>query len=177
MKIEYFDVICQTKVSIKVKAKVAHFMQNDDKENEEREKEEKEYGVCSLDYLVEQGWQPTTTTVEEDLETLERERNYFASPEYRKFRKDMKNELLKVWDDMSVQERKAIYLRIFKEKSWAQIASLLGISRGAAQEYVRRGFCHIKFFLDNDIAEQDKKEKLMRMKREQAKVDPSKNNF
>ena len=43
--------------------------------------------------------------------------------------------------------------------SIAQIATLLNLSKATAQSYLSRGTGYIKYFLDKDIKEQDKKDK------------------
>ena len=62
-----------------------------------------------------------------------------------------------------------MFLRFFKDYSISQIAKALNISKGSAQVYVSRGCKHIKYFLDEDIKEQDKIYRKNKMKREQNK--------
>lgn len=169
MEIDYFDrIIAKDVIEINVKAKVAHFLEKD-KQRQKEERKQNE-GNLSLDQLLSNGFQPTnTTSLEQEIIIRHREEKYLQSPEYKQFRKALRQEIRKVFDLMSEQEKKVMYLRFFKDYSISQIANALGIARGTAQGYIARGCKHIKFFLDRDIKEQDKIERKKKMKREQKK--------
>lgn len=171
MEIDYFDKI-QTKslIKVEVKTKVYNFLEKDAKNQEEMRKKEQEMNFCSLDSLMEKGFQPTTnTSIENELNRKHKEEQYLNSPEYKAFRKALRQEIRNVIDIMSEQEKRVMYLRFFKDLSISQIAQLLNISKSSVQEYIRRGCKYIKFFLDKDIKQQDKIEKKKRMQIEQAK--------
>lgn len=187
MKIKYFDRInANAKIEVKVNAKTAHFLKNEkdkhktltvDEYNTLSKKKQEEYsqlkfekGMVSLNELEEKGFEICDSLAIEDSLTLkEYEVRYFQSREYREFRTALKKEIRNVFDKMSVQEKKVMYLRFFKNYSISQVASILGIKKGTAQDYIARGCKHIKYFLDKDIKEQDKLERMRKMKREQKK--------
>lgn len=187
MKIEYFDRInAKTNIEVKVNSKTAHFLKNEkdkyktltnDEYNALSKKKQEEYNqlkfeksMVSLNEMEEKGFEICDSmTVEESITLKEYEIKYLESREYREFRTALKKEIRSVFDKMSAQEKKTMYLRFFKNYSISQIAKVLGIKKGAAQEYLRRGCKHIQYFLDRDIKEQDKLERMRKMKREQKK--------
>ncbi len=187
MIIKYKDkIIAKDEIDVKVNAKVAHFLQKEEEKkvtltNEEfnalSKKKQAEYSqrkfeksLLSFDEMVENGFQPSiSNSIEQELYQREKEQQYLASPEYRNFRRALKDEIRKVFDIMSEQEKKVMYLRFFLDYSLAQIARALDIARGTAQEYLAKGCKYIKYFLDDDIKEQNKKDKARRMKIEQQK--------
>ena len=71
---------------------------------------------------------------------------------------------------MPAMIKKVMFLRFFKDLSINEIAKELKISKGATQTLIGRGCEYIKFFLDEDIAEQDKKEKERKMKIAQQRI-------
>lgn len=188
MKIEYFDRInAKANIEVKVNAKTGHFLKNEKNKhktltNEEynalSKKKKEEYNqlkfersMVSLNEMEEKGFEICDSmTVEESITLKEYEVKYLESREYREFRTSLKKEIRNVFDEMSAQEKKVMYLRFFKNYSISQIASALGIKRGTAQDYIARGCKHINYFLDKDIKEQDKLERMRKMKREQKKI-------
>ena len=58
-----------------------------------------------------------------------------------------------------------MFLRFFKEMSIAKIAAEMKITKGATQEYLRRGTKYVKSFLERDIKKQDEIEKEKQMKK------------
>lgn len=192
MKVKFYDRINEKGyVELEVSAKVAHFIENENKKNRRlsnedfnslSKKKQEEYSqrqfeqeMTSLDELMSNGFQPSCNSIEQAIEQQQRERKYLSSPEYRNFRKALRNEIRKVFDIMSEQIQKVMYLRFFKDYSLSQIAKALDIAKGTAQEYVAKGCKYIKYFLDKDIKEQDKLEKERRMKIEQSKHQNKKN--
>lgn len=187
MIIKYNDrIIAKDEIDVKVNAKVAHFLQKEEEKevtltNDEfnalSKKKQVEYSqrkfeksLFSFDEMVENGFQPSiSNSIEQELYQREKEQQYLASPEYRNFRRALKDEIRKVFDIMSEQEKKVMYLRFFLDYSLSQIAKALDIARGTAQEYLAKGCKYIKYFLDDDIKEQNKKDKARRMKIEQQK--------
>lgn len=186
MIIKYFDKIKNEYVDLKVNAKVAHFIEKernknktltDDEFNKLPRKKQEEYsqlkfekGLLSLNAMEEKGFEVSETLLFEDIVDIkEYELKYFQSREYRDFRAALKKEIRKVFDDMSVQEQQAMYLRFFKEYSLNRIALAMGVDISSVRSYLQRGSKHIKYFLDDDIKEQDKLDRLKKMKREQKK--------
>lgn len=186
MIIKYNDrIIAKDKIDVNVNAKVAHFLQKEEqkkvtltndefnalskKKKDEYSQRKFEKDLLSFDELVENGFQPSGNSIEQELYQREKEQRYLSSPEYRSFRQALKEEIRKVFDIMSEQEKKVMYLRFFLDYSLSQIAKTLNIARGTAQEYVATGCKYIKYFLDNDVKEQNKIDRARRMKIEQEK--------
>lgn len=181
MKEKYYDRINKREIEINVNAKVAHFLKQERDKNrilspEEiarlSKKKQQEYlqrsferKQESLDQLMYDGFQPSEEdTIEDELCRRYRERKYLASKEYKEFRLQLKKEIRKVLDKMPEQVKKSMYLRFFKDCSLREIAKLLNLSIASVREYLSRGCGYIKYFLDKDIKEQDKKDKERRMK-------------
>ena len=195
MKRTYYDAInAKAKIEIEVNSKVAHFLDNEEEKKkkltvdeimklpkqkrDEYMQREFENDHLSLNQLIDNGFQPCGSgSVEQEIAKKYKEEKYLNSPEYRKFRKTLNEEIRKVIDIMSEQEKRVMFLRFFREMSLAQIARALGISKGSAQEYVANGCKYIKFFLDKDIKEQDKLEKERQMKIAQGRIQKNKKNF
>ena len=55
--------------------------------------------------------------------------------------------------------KRVMFLRFWKDMSISQIASILHVSKGTAQDYVKRGCVYIKEFLNKDLKKQKAKEK------------------
>ena len=70
---------------------------------------------------------------------------------------------------MSEQIKKVLFLRFFKDMSLSEIASKLNIKKGTVQSYLNRGIKHIRYFLDDNIKEQDKRYKEKRMRAAQSR--------
>lgn len=181
LKEKYYDRINKREIEINVNAKVAHFLKQERDKNRKLSPEEiarlskkkrQEYlqrsferKQESLDQLMYDGFQPSEEdTIEDELCRRYRERKYLASKEYKEFRIQLKREIRKVLDIMPEQIKKAMYLRFFKDMSIAQIATALNVYKATAQSYLSRGTGYIKYFLDKDIKEQDKKDKERRMR-------------
>lgn len=186
MIIKYFDKIKKEYVDLKVSAKVAHFIEKernknkvltDDEFNKLPRKKQNEYSqlkfersLISLNEMEEKGFEVAETLLFEDITDIrEYEIKYLQSREYRDFRTALKKEIRNVFDEMSVQEQKVMYLRFFKECSLSQIAKIMKVDISSVRSYLQRGSKHIKYFLDDDIKEQDKLDRLKKMKREQKK--------
>lgn len=181
LKEKYYDRINKREIEINVNAKVAHFLKQERDKNrilspEEiarlSKKKRQEYlqrsferKQESLDQLMYDGFQPSEEdTIEDELCRRYRERKYLASKEYKEFRLQLKKEIRKVLDKMPEQVKKSMYLRFFKDCSLREIAKLLNLSIASVREYLSRGCGYIKYFLDKDIKEQDKKDKERRMR-------------
>lgn len=186
MKIEYYDRINAKKIKLDVNPKVAHFIKNerkknvvlsDDQFNKLSFKKQDEYcqlrferSVNSLSEMEENGFELADNVDFEEVAGMrDYEKNYLRSSEYREFRTSLKKEIRNVFDEMSSQVKKVMYLRFFRNCSISCIAYKLGVAKGTAQDYIARGCKHIKYFLDKDIREQDKLGRLKKMKREQKK--------
>ena len=181
LKEKYYDRINKTEIEVNVNAKVAHFLQKEREKNRilspdevaklSKKKQEEYYQRSferkqeSLDQLMYDGFQPSEEdTIEDELCRRYRERKYLASKEYKEFRLQLKKEIRKVLDKMPEQVKKSMYLRFFKDCSLREIAKLLNLSIASVREYLSRGCGFIKYFLDKDIKEQDKKDKERRMR-------------
>lgn len=160
MKIRYFDHFTKKVVETDVSVKVAHYIEKERaRQKEEREQQKKE-PVLSLDELMENGYQPySLTTIEREIIIREKERKYLNSNEYKKFRADMKEEIKKKFNEMPDYLKRVMFLRFWKDMSISQIASILHVSKGTAQDYVKRGCVYIKEFLNKDLKKQKAKEK------------------
>ena len=160
MKIRYFDHFTKKVVETDVSVKVAHYIEKERaRQKEEREQQKKE-PVLSLDELMENGYQPySLTTIEREIIIREKERKYLNSNEYKKFRADMKEEIKKKFNEMPDYLKRVMFLRFWKDMSISQIASILHVSKGTAQDYIRRGCVYIKDFLNKDLKKQKAKEK------------------
>ena len=160
MKIRYFDHFTKKVIEVNVSVKVAHFIEKERaRQKEEREQQAKE-PILSLDQLKLKGFEPCALCpLEREVIIREKERKYLNSNDYKQFRADMKEEIKKKFNEMSPMVRKAMYLRFWEDLSIGQIASILHITRGAAQTHLQRGCQHIKEFLRKDIKKQDLKEK------------------
>ena len=181
LKEKYYDRINKREIEINVNAKVAHFLKKEREKNRilspdevaklSKKKQEEYYQRSferkqeSLDQLMYDGFQPSEEdTIEDELCRRYRERKYLASKEYKEFRLQLKKEIRKVLDKMPEQVKKSMYLRFFKDCSLREIAKLLNLSIASVREYLSRGCGFIKYFLDKDIKEQDKKDKERRMR-------------
>lgn len=160
MKIRYFDHFTKKVIETDVSVKVAHYIEKERaRQKEEREQQKKE-PVLSLDELMENGYQPySLTTIEREIIIREKERKYLNSNEYKKFRADMKEEIKKKFNEMPDYLKRVMFLRFWKDMSISQIASILHVSKGTAQDYVKRGCVYIKEFLNKDLKKQKAKEK------------------
>ena len=160
MKIRYYDHFTKKVIETDVSVKVAHYIEKERaRQKEEREQQEKE-PILSLDELMEKGFQPySLNTIEREIIIREKERKYLNSNEYKKFRADMKDEIKKKFNEMPDMIKKAMFLRFWKDMSIGQIASILHVSKGTAQDYIRRGCVYIKDFLNKDLKKQKAKEK------------------
>ena len=160
MKIRYFDHFTKKVVETDVSVKVAHYIEKERaRQKEEREQQKKE-PVLSLDERMENGYQPySLTTIEREIIIREKERKYLNSNEYKKFRADMKEEIKKKFNEMPDYLKRVMFLRFWKDMSISQIASILHVSKGTAQDYVKRGCVYIKEFLNKDLKKQKAKEK------------------
>ncbi len=160
MKIRYFDHFTKKVIETDVSVKVAHYIEKERaRQKEEREQQKKE-PVLSLDELMENGYQPySLTTIEREIIIREKERKYLNSNEYKKFRADMKEEIKKKFNEMPDYLKRVMFLRFWKDISISQIASILHVSKGTAQDYVKRGCVYIKEFLNKDLKKQKAKEK------------------
>ena len=171
MRMRYYDGFQEEWITIDVDAKVKHEFQNRRKEREEDRKERKKYGIKfkSIERMkeVEKAELVCELTLEQEYEIREKEIKYLQSPQYRRFRNQLCEEIRLNFDKMSPMVRKSMYLRFFKDYSIAQIAKCLNIAKGTAQEYLSRGTSYIAYFLDADIEEQKKIERERRMKRAQ----------
>lgn len=166
MKIEIFDKISNSKIEVEVSAKVAHFIEEEKKKRKEQIQAEREIGFLSLDELMENGFQPIAArSIEEELEIQYKEAKYLNSYEYKKFRNALRKAIVQRMDKMSNKLRVIMFLRFFKEMSIAKIAAEMKISKGATQEYLRRGTKYVKSFLERDIKKQDEIEKEKQMKK------------
>ena len=109
---------------------------------------------------MENGYQPyCLTTIEREIIIREKERKYLNSNEYKKFRADMKEEIKRKFNEMPDYLKRVMFLRFWKDMSISQIASILHVSKGTAQDYIRRGCVYIKDFLNKDLKKQKAKEK------------------
>ena len=170
MKIKVYDTINQKEVEVDVNAKSAHFIFKNDESLRAQRQEEFERSCLSLDDLMERGFQPTDNrSLDVEMERREKERQYLESAEYRKFRKSLCREIVKVMDQMSECVRNAMFLRFFKDLSISKIAEILNCDKSTARNNIARGCGYIKYFLDRDIKEQDKLERLKKMELEQKK--------
>ena len=160
MKIRYYDHFTKKVIETDVSVKVAHYIEKERaRQKEEREQQKKE-PVLSLDELMENGYQPySLTTIEREIIIREKERKYLNSNEYKKFRADMKEEIKKKFNEMPDYLKRVMFLRFWKDMSISQIASILHVSKGTAQDYVKRGCVYIKEFLNKDLKKQKAKEK------------------
>ena len=160
MKIRYYDHFTKKVIETDVSVKVAHYIEKERaRQKEEREQQKKE-PVLSLDELMENGYQPyCLTTIEREIIIREKERKYLNSNEYKKFRADMKEEIKRKFNEMPDYLKRVMFLRFWKDMSISQIASILHVSKGTAQDYVKRGCVYIKEFLNKDLKKQKAKEK------------------
>ena len=160
MKIRYYDHFTKKVIETDVSVKVAHYIEKERaRQKEEREQQKKE-PVLSLDELMENGYQPySLTTIEREIIIREKERKYLNSNEYKKFRADMKEEIKRKFNEMPDYLKRVMFLRFWKDMSISQIASILHVSKGTAQDYIRRGCVYIKDFLNKDLKKQKAKEK------------------
>lgn len=160
MKIRYFDYFTKKVIETDVSVKVAHYIEKERaKQKEEREQQKKE-PVLSLDELMENGYQPySLTTIEREIIIREKERKYLNSNEYKKFRADMKEGIKSKFNEMPDYLKRVMFLRFWKDMSISQIANILHVSKGTAQDYIRRGCVYIKDFLNKDLKKQKAKEK------------------
>ena len=162
MKIEYYDRITQENIKIEVTPQVAHQLRMSKKQKEVDRAKRKAAGISfvSLDAMIENGHQfASDFDIERELERREFERKYLNSPEYKRFRNSLREEIAKAMDKMSKCEKQAMFLRFWKEMSIGQIAKTLNIAKGTAQDYLQRGCEKIKKFLEKDIKEQDELER------------------
>ena len=81
----------------------------------------------------------------------------------------MNKDLRKILDIMPEQIKKVLFLRFFKDMPFSEIASKLNIKKGTVQSYLNRGIKHIRYFLDDNIKEQDKRYKEKRMRAAQSR--------
>ena len=160
MKIRYYDHFTKKVIETDVSVKVAHYIEKERaRQKEEREQQEKE-PILSLDELMEKGFQPySLNTIEREIIIREKERKYLNSNEYKKFRADMKEEIKRKFNEMPDYLKRVMFLRFWKDMSISQIASILHVSKGTAQDYIRRGCVYIKDFLNKDLKKQKAKEK------------------
>lgn len=160
MKIKYYDHFTKKVIEVNVSVKVAHYIEKERaRQKEEREQQENE-PILSLDELIEKGFQPySLNSIEREIIIREKERKYLNSNEYKKFRADMKDEIKKKFNEMPDYLKKVMFLRFWKDMSISQIANILHVSKGTAQDYVQRGCVYIKDFLNKDIRKQNLKEK------------------
>lgn len=187
MEIKYFNKITKELTTVNVNSKVAHFIESEKQKNKKlppeqvsklKKKQKEEYYQIqfeneqySLDELMEAGFQPSSPfDFDKEIEKKEREKKYLNSLDYKRFRKSLRFEIKKTFDIMPAMIKKAMFLRFFKDLSINEIAKELKISKGATQTLIGRGCEYIKFFLDEDIAEQDKKEKERKMKIAQQRI-------
>ena len=181
MKEKYYDRINKTEIEVNVNAKVAHFLQKEREKNRilspdeiaklSKKKQEEYYQRSferkqeSLEQIMFDGFQPSDdNSIEDELYKRHQEKKYLASKEYKEFRIQLKREIRKVLDKMSDQQKKVMYLRFFKDYSLRQIATALNLGFPTVRNHIIRGLEHIKYFLDADIKEQDKKDKEKRMR-------------
>ena len=99
----------------------------------------------------------------------EKKKKCFSNRQYKKFRIKFRREIRKILDIMSEQIKKVLFLRFFKDMSLSEIASKLNIKKGTVQSYLNRGIKHIRYFLDDNIKEQDKRYKEKRMRAAQSR--------
>ena len=179
MKEKYYDRIHKEEIEVTVNRKVAHYLQCEriknqrltpDKINKLPKQKKEEYyqreferSVCSLDQMLEDGFQPVSNiSLAEEYEARSKERKYLNSPEYKRFRKSLREELIRAFDKMPDYLKQVMFLRFFKEYSIGQIADFLKCARGTAQSYIQRGCIYIKDFLERDIQTQKRKEQERR---------------
>lgn len=160
MKVRYYDHFTKQVVEVNVSVKVAHFIEKERaRQKEEREQQAKE-PVLSLDELLSKGFQPCClNSIEREIIIREKERKYLNSNEYKQFRADLKDEVRKKFNEMPNYLKKVMFLRFWKDMSISQIANVLHVSKGTAQDYVQRGCVYIKDFLNKDLKKQKAKEK------------------
>lgn len=162
MEIEFYDTINKQMIKVEVTPKVAHQLKMTKRQKEIDRAKRKAAGVTfvSLDAMIENGHQfASDFDIEKELECREFERKYLNSPEYKRFRNSLRQEIARAMDKMSKTEKQAMFLRFWKEMSIGQIAKTLGIAKGTAQDYLQRGCQKIKKFLEKDIKEQDELER------------------
>lgn len=160
MKIRYFDHFTKKVIEVNVSVKVAHFIEKERaRQKEEREQQAKE-PILSLDQLKLKGFEPCALCpLEREVIIREKERKYLNSNEYKQFRADLKEEVRKKFNEMPNYLKKVMFLRFWKDMSISQIANVLHVSKGTAQDYVQRGCVYIKDFLNKDLKKQKAKEK------------------
>lgn len=165
MEVKYFDRINKSYVEVEVNSKTIHFLKQNKKEMRRQNRQQGEMCV-SLDALIDNGFQPASSfDMEEEIERRQRERKYLNSIEYRRFRKSLCDEILRVFDRMPPVIRKCMFLRFFKNMSIGQIATALKLSKSSAQTYLSRGCGYIKDFLEADIRNENRKEMERKLKR------------
>jgi len=162
MEIEFYDRINKEIIKVEVTPQVAHQFVMTKKQKEIDRAKRKAAGVTfvSLDAMIDNGHQfASDFDIEKELERREFERKYLNSPEYKRFRNSLRQEIARAMDKMSKTEKQAMFLRFWKEMSIGQIAKTLNIAKGTAQDYLQRGCQKIKKFLEKDIKEQDELER------------------
>ena len=93
----------------------------------------------------------------------------FSNRQYKEFRVEIDKDLRKILDIMPEQIKNVLLLRFFKNMPFSEIASKLNIKKGTVQSYLNRGINHIRFFLDDNIKEQEKRYKVKRMRAAQTR--------
>ncbi len=190
MKIKYYDRIHKRMIEVEGNAKTKHFLEQEEekkkklkpeevkklpkKKQEEYYQRDFERSMCSLDELLDAGFQPCEErTIEQEIIKRHRERRYLNSPQYKKFKCSLQKELLRAFNVMPEYLQQVMFLRFFKDCSISEIADCLEIARGTAQKYIGRGCSYIKDFLEKDIKEQNRLERLAKEKRARKKLENS----
>jgi len=192
MEIQYYDKIHKTTTTIKASAKVVHFLEKEKQKHktltdeeiaELKPKAKEEYlqrrfekSVCSLDEMLEKGYDPTAlNSIEIEIERRHREFRYLNSASYKTFRAQLKDEIKKASDSMPDYIREVMFMRFFRDMSIGEIARELKLAKGTVQRYLGRGTSFIKEFLKKDIKEQDRLERIAMEKRRRRQYEKMQN--
>lgn len=155
MRVKIYDNKSKQFIWVKVSKAVKDQIIKDNKE-EQSIREQKKHEV-SLDKLIAKGVQfADHFDIEKEVAKRERERKIINSNDYKKFRGGLQESIKRNLYKMSDMEKKAMFLRFFKDMSISAIAEELGITRGSAQSYLQRGCKKIKKYLEADLENQRK---------------------
>lgn len=153
MRVKIYDSKSKQFIWVKVSKAVKDQIIKDNKE-EQSIREQKKHEV-SLDKLIARGVQfADPFDIEKEVAKRERERKIINSNDYKKFRGGLQESIKRNLYKMSDMEKKAMFLRFFKNMSVYAIAETLNCSRASARTHIERGCKKIKSFLDADLENQ-----------------------
>lgn len=171
MKIKFYNHIAKEIEEVDVQPQVANYLESQRKKVARNKAREARIGIISLNELEEKGiYLCEEFDIDEEVEKRTSREKYLNSIEYKKFRNEVRKEISRNFNKMSKRVQQAMFLRFYRNYTISQIAKTLKITKGAAQEYLRRGTVAIKTFLENDIKEQDRLDRLNKEKMELEKI-------